>query len=207
MRQNLLLVPAVILGFGLLAGCNMLGELVTEQLPSAPTPASTLPAGGLTPIAIPVVLPTPVPTPKPTPTPAPQEPDDPDPAPGPLPPQTGGGCGLPPQSPAHSCAYKSPQFAGDVEWAIDQVINTKPQFFDMSDQRGFRSPRVLNQDGYTGNVVKFLGQRGYCATYDGEELAVKDSQSFNEQYDIHTASGYVRRGAGAYRATCNPSWF
>jgi hypothetical protein len=94
-----------------------------------------------------------------------------------------------------------------VEWAIDQTINTRPQFFDMSDQRGFRSPRVLDQDGYTNNVVKFLGQRGYCATYDGEELAVKNSQSFNEQYDIHTASGYVRRGAGAYRATCNPAWF
>jgi hypothetical protein len=203
MRRNVLHVPAVILTFGLLAGCNMLGDLITEKLPSQPSPVTTVPAG-LTPIAIPVVLPTPVPTPRPTPTPVPP---DPDPGPDPIPPPTSSGCGLGSQSPPHSCAYGVPRFAGDVEWAIDQVINTKPQFFDLTDQRGYRSPLVLNVEGYTNNLVKFLGQRGYCATYDGEELALKNSQSFNEQYDIHTASGYVRRGAGAYRATCNPAWF
>jgi hypothetical protein len=77
----------------------------------------------------------------------------------------------------------------------------------MTDQRGYRSPLVVNVPGYTNTLVKVLGQRGYCATYDGEELALKNSQSFNEQYDIHTASGYVRRGPGAYRANCRPAWF
>ncbi len=43
--------------------------------------------------------------------------------------------------------------------------------------------------------------------YDGEEVALKTSQGSNEQYDILTASGYVRRGAGAYRSTCTPAWF
>lgn len=204
MRPNVLIVPAVVLTFGLLAGCNMLGQLITEQLPSQATPVTTLPAG-LSPIAIPVVMPTPVPAPKPSPTPVPPD-DDPPPDPAP-PPPTSGGCGLPSQTPAYSCGYSSGQFAADVEWAIDQVINTKPQFFDMSDQRGTRAPRVLNEQGYTSNVVKFMGQRGYCAMYDGEELALKNSQSFNEQYDILTASGYVRRGGGAYRATCHPAWF
>jgi hypothetical protein len=205
MRRNVLLGPVVILTIGLLAGCNMLGDLITEKLPSDPTPVTT--PSALTPIAIPVVLPTPVPTPKPTPTPISPPQGGPTPSPDPVPPPTSSGCGLAPQSPAHSCNYGSPQFAADVEWAIDQVISTKPQFFDMTDQRGTRSPRVLNEQGYTSNLVKVLGQRGYCAKYDGEEIALKDSQSFNEQYDILTASGYVRRGAGAYRSTCNPAWF
>lgn len=204
MRRIVLLVPAAILTLGLLAGCNMLGELITEKLPSQPTPVTTPPV--LTPIVIPVVMPTPVPTPKPTPTPVPP-PGDPAPAPDPAPPPTSSGCGLPPQSPAHSCVYLVPQFAGDIESAIDQVINTKPQFFDMTDQRGYRSPRVLNEQGYTNTLVTVLGQKGYCAKYDGEEVALKTSQGFNEQYDILTASGYVRRGAGAYRSTCNPAWF
>ena len=202
MRRNALLVPAAILTLGLLAGCNMLGDLITEKLPSQPTPVTTLPVG-LTPIVIPVVMPTPVPTPKPTPTPLPE----PTPGPDPVPPPTANGCGLPPQSPPNTCVYGVPQFAGDIEWAIDQVINTKPQFFDMTDQRGTRSPRVLNEQGYTSNVVKALGQKGYCAMYDGEEVALKTSQGSNEQYDILTASGYVRRGAGAYRSTCTPAWF
>ena len=206
MQRNMLLVPAIIITLGLLAGCNMLGNIITEKLPSEPTPVTTLPTA-LTPIAIPVVMPTPVPTPKPTPTPVPPPDGGPTPPPDPVPPPTTSACGLPAQSPAYSCTYGSPQFASDIEWAIDQVINTKPQFFDMTDQRGTRAPRVLNEQGYTSNVVQALGQKGYCAMYDGEEVAVKTSQGSNEQYDILTASGYVRRGGGAYRSTCIPAWF
>ena len=41
-----------------------------------------------------------------------------------------------------------------------------------------------------------VSRRGYCAIYDGEELAVKNSDDFNEQYDILSASqrGALRRG-------------
>ncbi|HSB62309.1 MAG TPA: hypothetical protein VLI67_11360 [Vicinamibacteria bacterium] len=99
------------------------------------------------------------------------------------------------------------QFAADIEWAIDEVIRTRPSLFDLNDQRGAKSPRVLNEQGYTGNVVSTLARRGYCAVWDGEEIGIKNSQSFNEQYDILTASGYVRRGTGAYRSTCAPAWF
>jgi hypothetical protein len=199
-------VSAIILTCGLLASCGAIHDLITE-LPGQPTPVTTLPAGA--PIPIPVVTPTPVlvtnpppiptapggGTPAPNPTPAPGPTPVPTPSSEPAPPPTSNGCGLPPQSPNPSCTFKTAQFAADVEWAIDQVINSKPQFFDLSLQRGPRSPFVLNVDGYTN------------ATYDGEELAMKNSQGFNEQYDIHTSTGYVRRGEGAYRATCTPAWF
>lgn len=226
MAKSVPVILALGLALGLLAGCDslgdkLLGKTITEVLPSQPTPV-----GGPSPIAIPVVTPAPVfvpnpptpgppptagnpggtPTPAPGPTPAATPPPS-DPLPDPIPPPTSNGCGLPSQSPAHSCAMQSSQFGADIEWAIDQVINQKAQFFDLTDQRGAKSPRVLNEAGYTANLVKFLGQRGYCAIWDGEEIAVKSSQGFNEQYDILTASGYVRRGVGAYRATCHPAWF
>lgn len=36
---------------------------------------------------------------------------------------------------------------------------------------------------------------------------VKNSDAFDEQYQLMTSLGYVRWGAGAYRSTCFPSWF
>jgi hypothetical protein len=179
-------------------------NVITEKLPVEPTVITT--PTSLTPIVIPVILPPTTTLPPPPPTtqvPAP----GPTPNPGPAPPPTSNGCNLPGQSPATSCTYQAGQFAGDIEWAIDQVINSKPQFFDLTDQRGYRSPKVLNEQGYTNSVVQALGGRGFCAVWDGEEIAIKNVQAYNEQYDILTASGYVRRGPGAYRSTCRPAWF
>jgi hypothetical protein len=48
---------------------------------------------------------------------------------------------------------------------------------------------------------------GVCAIFDGEEIGVKNTNAFNDQYDIHLASGHVRRGEGSYRATCTPAQF
>ena len=39
------------------------------------------------------------------------------------------------------------------------------------------------------------------------ELQVKNSNDFNDQYDIMISQGYVRRGAGSYRSTCSPAAF
>ena len=66
---------------------------------------------------------------------------------------------------------------------------------------------VLNPDAYWNAVTAEVERLGYCATNDGEELAVKNSNSFNDQYDIIQGAGYVRRGAGSYRSTCYPAWF
>ena len=62
-------------------------------------------------------------------------------------------------------------------------------------------------DEYYAGVIRNLEAAGFCAGYDFVELQVKNSSSFSEQYDIMLASGHVRRGAGAYRATCSPPNF
>jgi hypothetical protein len=77
----------------------------------------------------------------------------------------------------------------------------------MSDRNCGTCPRILDHQGYTDAVAAEMEKNGYCAFYDGEELAVKNTNDFSEQYDISTSSGYVRRGEKIYRATCWPAWF
>ena len=43
---------------------------------------------------------------------------------------------------------------------------------------------------------------GLCAAFDGEELQVKNSNDFNDQYDIELSTQHIRRGPSAYASTC-----
>jgi hypothetical protein len=66
---------------------------------------------------------------------------------------------------------------------------------------------VVDGDAYISGMVEGMARRGYCAHYDGEELAVKNTNDFNEQFDILSSSMGVRSGSESYRATCRPAWF
>jgi hypothetical protein len=120
------------------------------------------------------------------------------PPPCPLPP--GGGSG-------ENCPYEPPLFALQVNEAIAIVENEHPELFDFSHSRGGLSYLVRDTERYTGGVAYVLSTRGFCAIWDGEEIAMKNTNAFNEQYDILTFEGYVRWGGGAYRSTCHPAWF
>jgi hypothetical protein len=176
---------------------------ITEELPA---PGSG-PAG---PAPIPVIV-IPVPAQTPTPTPATPPPSNATPAPSaptPAPPSAsacrlgnGGGSG-------NNCPYQSASFQNDVERAIDNVIRTYPSLFNMRDDRCPQGcPFVRDTDGYWEAVTNEMRRMGYCAVHDGEELAVKNTNAFNDQYDIISGEGYIRRGAGSYRSTCYPAWF
>jgi hypothetical protein len=52
-----------------------------------------------------------------------------------------------------------------------------------------------------------MSERGLCGLHDGEELAVKRTNDFNDQYKIDTSDGFMRRGLGSYRSTCYPASF
>ena len=189
-----------------LAGCQALKDaLPTEPSEPKPTPSQS-------PIAIPVVMPQPTPTPvlggpAPTPTPTPAPGSTPAPTPTPAPPTTGS-CNLPPSSnPNGSCSMQSPAFLGAVDQAITLLTQQQPSLFDFNNNRCDNCYYVKDAWAYGAGVIKNLTAAGYCGHYDGEELAVKNSNSFNEQYDILLASGHIRRGSGSYRTTCSPSWF
>jgi hypothetical protein len=129
--------------------------------------------------------PTPSPTPAPTPTPI-------------------YGCGLPRGTGnGANCPRESPTFQGQLDAAIDKVIAEHPNWFDLNSGRGPSLPAIRRPDLYAREVVDNLRRAGLCAFNDGEEIAVKNSNAFNDQFDIITADGVVRR---SYRTTCYPAW-
>jgi hypothetical protein len=179
---------------------------ITEDLPTTsrgPTAPQPIPV-----IVVPVPIVTPTPAPAPTATP--NAPNTPGGTPPPAP--SGTSCGLPPGTGSGAnCPYKSASFQNDVERAIDNTIAKYPSLFDKRDDRcpsvGNGCPRILNPEGYWNAVTAEIQKLGYCAVNDGEELAVKNTNSFNDQYDVFNGEGYVRRGSGSYRSTCYPAWF
>jgi hypothetical protein len=181
-----------------LGGCQALKDALPTK-PTEPTPAPSQ-----NPIAIPVVLgapatpaPTATPTPAPGPTPTPTSP-----------PPSGGTCSLPKSNnPEAPCSMQTASFLGAVDKAITQLTTQQPSIFDFNQKTCENCYFVNDQGAFVNGVIKNLNAAGYCAVYDGEELGVKNSNSFNDQYDILVSSGFIRRGAGSYRSTCNPSWF
>jgi hypothetical protein len=115
------------------------------------------------------------------------------------------GCGLP-RGPGlgRGCPFERPSYLNEVNSSIDQVIAEFPEFFDLNSARGGeRNYKIRNVPQYVDEVVYNLRTRGFCALNDGEEIAVKSSNDFNDQYDVITAEAFISR---AYRATCRPAW-
>jgi hypothetical protein len=131
---------------------------------------------------------------------------EPDPPPSTLP-ELPRGCGLPAGGPFQRCSRDLPFFNHELNAAIAQVQDEVPELFDFSDGHGGLSYRVLDRERYHAEVVARLEGMGFCAVWDGEEVGVKNSNDFNEQYQVMTSLGYVRWGGGSYRSTCYPAWF
>jgi hypothetical protein len=127
------------------------------------------------------------------------------PKPQPSPPPTAG-CSLP-GSREKACGRETSQLLPRVEAAIDKAFRDHPDYFSPSAPEPGSEPRVVNDAGYFAAVVANLTAAGACARFDGEEVGAKADNRSSEQFDIHTAQGRVRRGEGAYRATCYPAAF
>jgi hypothetical protein len=76
----------------------------------------------------------------------------------------------------------------------------RPELFGPGNQ-------VTSTGQFIIGVIKNMDSMGLCAGWDGEELAVKNSDTFNDQYDLLTANNTVRSGTGSYRTTCYPAAF
>ena len=167
---------------------------ITEELPQqqAPLAPQTMPPAQTPVIVIPVPA---VPAPAPN-NPAPNNP-----------PQTQG-CSLPAGTWNENCSMQAQSFLGRVEAAIDEVIATDPQAFDTTRTRGCANCYfVRDPTHYVNRVAQAITRNGICGYYDGEELGVKSSNAFNDQYDILTSDMFIRRQGGSYRSTCRPAWF
>jgi hypothetical protein len=204
MSRNRLAVPVLASLAFAAVGCQAIQDLLpTSATKASPSPA---PSGStLAALVIPVILPTPAPTPVPTPTPTPA------PVPTPTPssaPPSSSSCSLPASSPSSpSCGMDSPQFAGQVDAAQTTATQNHPEYFDFNNKICPNCYLVTNVGGYVAAVQKALAAKGICSFYDGEELGVKDSNSYSEQYDILVADNHMRRLPGMYRGDCRPAVF
>ena len=92
------------------------------------------------------------------------------------------------------------QFAAQVDASITQLQAERPDIFSGN--------RVLNESAYVQGVARILEQRhGLCSRPGGpsDEVGVKASNSYNEQYDILFSNGTVRMQGIV--VSCRPSRF
>jgi hypothetical protein len=141
------------------------------------------------------VQPSASPSPSPTPTPTA------------TPPVTGATCALGKGTFDARCSRGGAQLLSQVDAAIDRVVRTKPQLFNLQEEISPGAYRVLNVPGYLEAVVAELSSGGYCAGLLGDQLQVKNTQDFSEEYDVITSTGFVRRGAGSFVKSCTPAAF
>jgi len=110
-------------------------------------------------------------------------------------------------SPSNSCSSQGPTFLPQLERAMDRLIAEHPEIFKLSESSGNGQYRVVSTGRYYVGLVKNLEAQGLCAGFDGEELGIKDSNAFNDQYHVMTSAFFMRRGQGSYRTTCTPAVF
>ena len=189
---------------------------VVEEMPESPSrlPDQTRPVPVV--VVVPGTLPSaapgnPQPAPNPAPNPSPGNPQpapNPNPTPNPAPPPSSSGCGVGRGPGENNCARTSPSFLGEVESALDQLAREEPRIFDLKETQGCGNCyKVVDVQRYVSRMPKLMQQRGLCSIFDGEELAVKENNDYNDQYDILTSNNYIRRQAGSYRSTCRPAAF
>ena len=94
-----------------------------------------------------------------------------------------------------------------VDAAIARTVSEHPELFNLNDDRGGGSYLVLDRERYHDEVVKNLHAQNVCAIVEKEEIAVKISNEFNEQYNIWISDGHIRKGPGAHITTCFPATF
>jgi hypothetical protein len=101
----------------------------------------------------------------------------------------------------------SPEFLADVDAAIDELVQKRPELFNLKRVVGGNGYLVLSTEPFYLGVAAILQAKGFCAGWDLRELQVKNSQARSEQYDLIMSNGHLRRGIGSYRATCSPANF
>jgi hypothetical protein len=177
-------------------------KTITEELPTRSTannPTITVP--------FPVLV-TPVAIPQPETTTTTTAPAGGNPAPNPTPTPNGAppasqSCAPAPAPGNERCPREgASDFLGAVESAYDSLIAKNPGWF--SGSGGARTVKLSEHD-WSWAVINELRRKGYCAGMYAEEISVRTSRAYSENFDVLTSSSTIRRGEGAYRSTCKPA--
>lgn len=190
-RATRLFLPIVALLLVSAAACKL--DRVDTPTTNPNPPVGPLPSpqpGGSVVVGLPGGSPTVTPTP--TSSPAPSASPTGTSTPG------AGSCSLAPMPEGAPCRAESPSFQAQVEAAQADVLRTRPDLFE--------GGRVRNEDAYVQEVARVLRTRGLCAAQGGpkDEVAVKSTNEWNDQYDIVLGSGEPWT---SYQVTCRPARF
>ena len=101
------------------------------------------------------------------------------------------------------CPRQSPTFLTNIDRALDELMRERAELFENIPE-GFR---VTSSGQFLVALLEKLDQQGLCAAFDGEEVAVKTNNDYNDQFHMITSGGILRRGDSSYRATCYPAAF
>jgi hypothetical protein len=100
------------------------------------------------------------------------------------------------------------------EEALDLLVHQKPAIFDLENEAvpDTKAYLVKDKEAYMEGIVANLRAAGLCAERDPDDgaqetIRIKSENDFSEDYDVLLSSGHMRRGGGAYRASCTPSIF
>ena len=106
-----------------------------------------------------------------------------------------------------TCPRPTAVLSRQVDAAIARTVAEHPELFNFNDDKGGGSFLVLDRAAYHNEVVKNLHAQNICAIVELEEIAVKNTNEFNEQYNIWISDGHLRKGPGAHITTCFPATF
>jgi hypothetical protein len=104
---------------------------------------------------------------------------------------------LGPGAQAFKCTADTPSFLNEIQSAINQVRQQRPELFDYY--------QVKNLGFFYVQLIKDLDTMGICAYYDGAELGVKNSNDFNDQYEVTSSQANLRQLPASYLSTCHPA--
>jgi hypothetical protein len=107
----------------------------------------------------------------------------------------------------NACPRESATFLTELNDAIDLTVRQYPRAFDQENINGAGQYAVLSSGQFYVGLVQNLNAKGLCAGFDGEEIWIKSSNDFNDQYQVLPSNGHIRRGESSYRATCYPAAF
>jgi hypothetical protein len=111
-----------------------------------------------------------------------------------------GDCKLPSSRDVGCDRLENPQYLGLMEGLATDIARERTDLV--------RDGYVVGDvNAYYAEIVKRLVARGYCAFFDGHDIALKNTNDFNEQYHVVYSWGQTRRGESSYRATCRPAAF
>jgi hypothetical protein len=100
-----------------------------------------------------------------------------------------------------------PLHSEQVNAAIEELIETRPELFDFERVIGHDGYKVLDEDAFYLGVAGLLQADGLCAVWDYEKLNIKTSAAASEAFVLLDQKNFIRRDDRNLAFTCVPAAF